>query len=141
MRALYLSLFLMIFFLSLSVFQHVTILGAALEGANQPVIEGQNQTMDTAARQEINELKEDSTDKMAEMKNDPGLTEYFSVIFYGVKVIFSIIGNTIRYIVWIAPLLMKWGVPTTIAAMLQTVIYILYLLSLMQVLIGNRIKN
>lgn len=131
----------MVFFLTVSVFQEVSVFAAALEGGNSALVDGANQSTDNAAKEDINELKTDSRKKMVEIADDPGLSDYFSMFIYGAGVFLSIVASTLEYIVWFAPLLMKWGVPSAIAVMLQTVIYILYLLSLKDLFFGRRMQT
>lgn len=141
MRVFYLSLFLMVFFLIISLFQNVPAFALALEGGNSPLTEDADKSTDEQAKEDIGEMKNRSSDKLRELSEDPGLVDYFSLVLYGISVFLQIILSTLKYILWFAPLLMKWGVPFPIAGFLQTIIYILYALSIKDLFFARRLNT
>jgi len=132
MRALYLSLFLMTFFLTFSLFTGFTEFGG-FSIDTTGISDGNISLTQEGVTTEMTNLKDDSFNKLNEIKTDNSILNILAVAWYGIQLIFRVILNTIRYLLFFADILIMWGTPLIIASFIQLMIYVSYLITLLEI--------
>jgi len=131
MRAFYLSIFLMIFFATFSLFTGFSEF-AGFDPDYGSVGDGNISLSEENINEELNTMKDESYAKMEQLRSDNNILTVLSTVLYGLKMIFSIIINTVRYALFFADVLILWGAPLMVASFVQTMIYISYVITLFQ---------
>jgi len=137
MRALYLSLFLMTFFLTFSLFTGFAEFGGfAIDSSGLTDANYDNTTIalsQDGVTDELTNLKDESFNKLNTIKTDNTILSILAVAWYGIQLIFMVILNTIRYLLFFADVLLMWGTPLVIASFIQLMIYVSYLITLLEI--------
>lgn len=139
MKAFNLSLFILIFFLVLNLisgFQEFS----NFAGDNFERIDSDGDTLTLNSSQAESELETSWTtaeSKLQDLKDDPSILDYFAVFLYGIGRVLMIILNTLRYLVFFADILMRWGMPVVVAGFVQLLIYLSYVFTYIDLFVNK----
>ena len=71
--------------------------------------------------------------QLDKLQNDENIKDYFITFFYGAQAILFVIKSTLRYMLFVADILIMYGVPNLIAYFVQSLIYLSYVISLFEI--------
>ncbi len=131
MRAFNLSVFIMVFFLILSIFQSFSEF-RGLSPSSYITQDGKAINLYSAesVSQDLQNTSSTAEASLESIRDDDSFLNIFSAILKGIRLVLHVVISTFKYLVFFAPVLIMWGVPVQIAMFIQGLIYLSYVISI-----------
>lgn len=129
-RAINLSLFLIVFFVMMGFFDTLQPFGGGMFKTSSEVINSDDPNVNENVSSYLEETLLEAAEGQMNEYTEGDIGAIFSFGILGAKVLITVFVTALRYIFFMADVLIAWGAPLIVALLIQMLVYITYALSI-----------